>query len=53
MLSAEPVYKEAESMADKNKRKSTSEQDEIFNYEELTDEEDFAYDMEIPQKTMI
>lgn len=31
-------------MADKNKRKSTSEQDEIFNYEELTDEEDFAYD---------
>ena len=45
MLSAEPVYKEAESMADKNKRKSTSEQDEIFNYEELTDEEDFAYDM--------
>ena len=32
-------------MADKNKRKSTSEQDEIFNYEELTDEEDFAYDM--------
>ena len=44
MLSAESIYKEAESMADKNKRKSTSEQDEIFNYEELTDEEDFAYD---------